>query len=239
MNWVISVLENLPENHSEDAQESPSTSALDENDEATEVPASPNPDGEKSPKKRKPHERSEKWKYTRKMPSQRRETIREKERQRSRLGIEPPAKGFPGGAAIVSYRFKCEICDAEFRKEPQLVIHKLMHDEHFTDDGTISKNCPACNVIAISLEELAKHVTERHRRRESNSAKRKFPCPTCRHHFSSENARDLHVERMHSENSEAARIFQCEICKEKLLTKAGWTSHMKVTLTVLYFSVHR
>lgn len=160
-------------------------------------------------------------KYTRIMPSQRLKSVRQRELLHRRGA--PVSK-----AAVIGYKYPCEKCPAEFRVEALLKLHELKHVEDLVDDGTIEKKCPACHTLVDSLEELAAHMDRHKKKPPKYGGVTRFKCELCRHHFASEKHLERHVYRMHSENSAAERIFECTVCKERLLTNAGLKSHMKV-----------
>ncbi|OQV16378.1 putative Zinc finger and BTB domain-containing protein 41 [Hypsibius exemplaris] len=132
------------------------------------------------------------------------------------------------------WRYRCDICTAEFRTQPLLTLHGVKHGR-VADTAGLSTTCPACEVTHASLDELMVHI-ERHERRPSVYHKATpFQCTTCLRYYSSQEFLDRHIRRIHTDSGGADRQFECATCREKYFTLAALRSHERSTPPAIKF----
>lgn len=127
-------------------------------------------------------------------------------------------------ASSKGYIFKCEECDAVFRGEALLKIHMCHHGGPFPDSINGLYSCPGCRLTINNKSDLVVHV-DRHRKKEIKETAN-VPCSQCDKMFVSEGSLQLHFRQMHVKG--AHEILECEVCEQKLKSKAAYVSHMKV-----------
>ncbi|OQV16381.1 putative PR domain zinc finger protein 10 [Hypsibius exemplaris] len=157
--------------------------------------------------------------------------------QRQRLAREGnrPTSSRPRAVRVgIWWRYRCDVCPAEFRTQPLLTLHGVKHGL-VTDASALSTTCPACEVAHASLDELMDHI-ERHERRPSIHHKvTPFQCTLCLRYYSSQEFLDRHIRRMHTDSGGADRQFECATCREKFFTLAALRSHERVHTARKFF----
>ncbi|RUS83409.1 hypothetical protein EGW08_008830, partial [Elysia chlorotica] len=108
----------------------------------------------------------------------------------------------------VSKFFSCPVCDFQYQRKPQLMMHMAT-----THKGDKYLFCDECNYSCLSEEKLLAH-----KQTTSHKAERTL-CPLCG--ASTKNLRQ-HVRTAHNEN----RPFKCDICGFKAKTITNLKTHL-------------
>ncbi|KAK9496738.1 hypothetical protein O3M35_013027 [Rhynocoris fuscipes] len=107
--------------------------------------------------------------------------------------------------------FKCNSCDASFKKESQLKFHKQMH--------VVEKpyKCPECKASFIREMHLKMHY-------RMHTGEKPFQCSVCNADYSSKNALKKHMLKKH--NSINFKHFKCEECGKQFFVKSSLRRHI-------------
>ncbi len=128
--------------------------------------------------------------------------------------------------------FLCDVCDTSFPTESGLEYHTSnVHKKTKSESQLKPKyHCKTCLQTWLTRDKFLKHCRNFH---FEDVAKNWLPCKICNFPFPDQVGVDAHIRAVHKASLEEEEVkagellLQCDFCKTKLSSEAGFLRHMR------------